>query len=565
MAGLAAAAGPALLVMGQLAGSLKAVREAWPIVAGMAAAGAVPTAVLGASAAGAMADAHTNAARGNTASVATAADRQIDAMVKAQMEHAKSIEALNAVRLKAAPVDQAAFELSIKQAEAHKKGGIAVAAIATATKEAAEELRLATWAEAVQMETRQRGNAAAKSAVSVISDLVNAGEAWGKKLEYMTATQKDSYLSLDFLRRSADGVVDAMRDLIRPSDTLLSIMGALGPKVSTAEDAFEALGIRSQASLNTAVVKARDALNILTEMYRIGKASPEDLMRAQDALRRAQEAAGQGGGQRGRQSPLLQISTIVTDFSRAISDVIFQAKSFGDAMKQVGQSILQSLVRGLVETGVSKAVGALGKLASSSGALGKVLGSIFGGIGGSAAGSAAGSIVGSTAGTAVGGAIGSAAGGAAGGAASGATSAAASGLTGAINLVTGAVSAVANVVQAFQLAHIGKDTGRMEESLRGILNVLALNGGESIHHFAKQSMFANVEVRDYWRTTGHSLLVQMTSSLETMVTRGTSAVTAGGPPITINIYNAQFTDAASLDRQLNEMGRRLREVTGYRR
>lgn len=49
-----------------------------------------------------------------------------------------------------------------------------------------------------------------------------------------------------------------------------------------------------------------------------------------------------------------------------------------------------------------------------------------------------------------------------------------------IQLIAAVGSSIATIIQTFQLHGIGKDTGKMEESLRGILNIIGLNGDESV-------------------------------------------------------------------------------------
>jgi hypothetical protein len=322
-----------------------------------------------------------------------------------------------------------------------------------------------------------------------------------------------------------------------------------------AEEAFRTLGISSQAEMDATIRKAEQAYDLIYELYLIGKATTEDLNRADEALARAKgsrststSGGGGGGGSQTRQ-PLLQVSTVVTDLSRGLTDLIFKGGKFGEVMKNVGVEIGKSLVRNVLEAGLMKIGKYLADLASKAvPALGRALGGIFGG-GASAAGGATGGIGGT------------------GGGAGGAMGAVSSGISGVVSAVSGVVTAAASVVQAFQLAGIGKDTGRMEESLRGILNVLALNGAESIHSFAKATQFATLGLRDYWITTGHTMLVKMSSSLDVLVAKASVPAVAatGGAPINITIQGGIYSaDPASMDRFVDEIARRIRERTGYR-
>lgn len=147
-----------------------------------------------------------------------------------------------------------------------------------------------------------------------------------------------------------------------------------------------------------------------------------------------------------------QVSTVITDLSRGITDVIFKGGNLGDMFANVAKQAAQSITRLLIE-------GALKKLTDKLFDVGGLMGKVFGGatsVGGtvfSAAGSAGGSVAG---------AAGSAASSGIGGAASAATSSIA-GIVGAVGSV---VSAVSGVIGNFQMMGMNKSLDLIEKEVR---------------------------------------------------------------------------------------------------
>ena len=158
-----------------------------------------------------------------------------------------------------------------------------------------------------------------------------------------------------------------------------------------------------------------------------------------------------------------QVSTVITDLSRGITDVIFKGGKLTDMFKNVDLQAAQSITRLLIE-------GALTKLTSKLLDVGGLMGKVFGGatsVGGSvfsAASSAGGSVAGA-AGSAAGG-IGSAAGGIAGGAGQAAGALASGGITAIVGAVSGVVSAVSGVISNFQFMAMNKTLDLIEHEVR---------------------------------------------------------------------------------------------------
>jgi len=146
-----------------------------------------------------------------------------------------------------------------------------------------------------------------------------------------------------------------------------------------------------------------------------------------------------------------QVSTVITDLSRGITDIIFKGGKLGDMFANVAKQAAQSITRLLIE-------GALKKLTDKLFDVGGLMGKVFGGatsVGGSVFSAA------SSAGGSVAGAAGSAAGGI-----GGAASAASSSLAGIVGAVGSVVSAISGVIGNFQMAGINKTLDLIEKEVR---------------------------------------------------------------------------------------------------
>lgn len=146
-----------------------------------------------------------------------------------------------------------------------------------------------------------------------------------------------------------------------------------------------------------------------------------------------------------------QVSTVITDLSRGITDVIFKGGKLTDMFKNVALQAAQSITRLLIE-------GALKKLTDKLFDVGGLMGKVFGGatsVGGSVFSAA------SSAGGSVAGAAGSASGGI-----GGAASAVGSSLAGVVGAVGSVVSAVSGVIGNFQMAGMNKTLDLIEKEVR---------------------------------------------------------------------------------------------------
>jgi tape measure domain-containing protein len=135
-----------------------------------------------------------------------------------------------------------------------------------------------------------------------------------------------------------------------------------------------------------------------------------------------------------------QVSTITTDFSRAVVNIIRGTESIGEAMTKVGRAAVDGLLRTGIEFAVNEGIKLLGKLLNSMGGVASKIGGILGGTGG-----------GGTSGGGAQGGVGSA------------VSAASGGILG---MVTSIGSLVSGVIGNFQMAGMNKTLDLIEKEVR---------------------------------------------------------------------------------------------------
>lgn len=232
-----------------------------------------------------------------------------------------------------------------------------------------------------------------------------------------------------------------------------------------------------------------------------------------------------------------QVSTVVTDLSRGITDVIFKGGKLGDMFVNVAKQAAQSITRLLIE-------GALTKLTSKLLDVGGLMGKVFGGatsVGGSVFSAA------SSAGGSVAGAAGSIGGGAAGAAGSVGGAVASGGTTAIVGAVAGVVSAVSSVIGNFQMAHMNTALGRIEESTRYV-KIWTGEQSQSLLWCAQKST-------EYLGYAVKSL--DMIGLLNSQML-GTMQAGMGGGGTTINMAGAYLLTDAALDDFIERFTRRLK-------
>ena len=231
------------------------------------------------------------------------------------------------------------------------------------------------------------------------------------------------------------------------------------PGTVQTDAALKTAGIVPYDQLRAQAQKAGDLYEQVNKEVQAGTRSAEDAKKAYEAWTEAeQKAAGittktakesEGAWKRlGR-----QVSTIKTDFSRAIADLAFQGGKVGEIFKNIGIEIGKSLTRFAIEEGIDLVIKSLGKLLVKVVDVGGVFAKVFG-TASDKVGKAAGQL-GSAAASGGGGGEEALAGGQSGGG------------------ILGILANVSSVLQYLQGRRMEQDIGRIEVTSRGILNDLA--------------------------------------------------------------------------------------------
>jgi tape measure domain-containing protein len=227
-----------------------------------------------------------------------------------------------------------------------------------------------------------------------------------------------------------------------------------------------------------------------------------------------------------------QVSTIVTDLSRGLADIIVSGGKVGQKFEELGKQIAKSLIRTVIENGINQVIKALGGLLSNLGGVAGAIGGLFGGTA-KAATSAIPGVVGGAA-SAAGAAVPAVAGGAS-TAVGGAAAAASGGATAIVGAVAGVASAISGIIGNFQFAAMNKTLDLIEKEVRY----------SQIHllHLLEKNNEYLPKLKDIWE------------SLIRMETRQ-MGLAGGGGAVTINISTTgdtrQLLDA--LTRELKLLG-----------
>jgi hypothetical protein len=226
-----------------------------------------------------------------------------------------------------------------------------------------------------------------------------------------------------------------------------------------------------------------------------------------------------------------QVSTIVTDLSRGLADIIVSGGKVGQKFEELGKQIAKSLVRTIIENGINKVIAALGGLMANLGGVGGALGGLLGGTGARTATSAIPGVLGGAANAAIP-AITAAAPASSG---LGSAMAAANPVTAVVNAVAGVATAVSSIISNFQFSAMNKTLDLIEKEVRY----------SQIHllHLLEKNNEYLPKLKDIW------------DSLIRMETRQ-MGLAGGGGAVTINISTTgdtrQLLDA--LTRELKLLG-----------
>jgi hypothetical protein len=327
---------------------------------------------------------------------------------------------------------------------------------------------------------------------------------------------------------------------------LIDGLGAIRPKTLEVADSFDFARERAMMAIGDIQLAAASARNLdLGQLIMTGEPRRDDgaltgAEQARSAKRNAEMIKILSGNaasdwKKTQQAISRQVSTIVTDLSRGLADIIVSGGKVGQKFEELGKQIAKSLVRTIIENGINKVIGALGGLMANLGGVGGALGGLLGGTGARTATSAIPGVLGGGANAAMGAipGISSAAGSASSG--MGSAMAAANPVTAVVNAVAGVATAVSSIISNFQFAAMNKTLDLIEKEVRY----------SQIHllHLLEKNNEYLPKLKDIW------------DSLIRMEARG-MAVGGGGGAVTINISTTgdtrQLLDA--LTRELKLLG-----------
>lgn len=386
---------------------------------------------------------------------------------------AQNTEAWAVATSKLVPPMSAAAKAALALSVAQKQKNDALKATTQVGGAAAETTKRVTLESLLAADALDRQKDAINRTVKSVNDMIFAGQGWGKAIEYAKVTIEGSLFSLSELKDITDAVVDSQTnhaDILERLNRGWNEVTAIG---GSYENVLAQIGITSQKTLDAEVTRLEILTQMLWEYFDAGKASATEVEAAFEKLEQAKQRAGQASEGMVQQTTAntkkagdawkgfgQQVSTVVTDLSRGIADVIFSGKKMGEMFRQIGIDIAKSLYRYLIEQGIRLAIAEIGKLISKLGSLGQAIGGIFGG-----ASSAAGGVAG---------AAGSAAGSTAGG-----VSAAVGGALGVVSAIGSIGTMISGIIGNFQMARQENTLNAIEQSVRKTWITVG-EGGESI-------------------------------------------------------------------------------------
>lgn len=323
------------------------------------------------------------------------------------------------------------------------------------------------------VEIQERTKAAIGKVKDVMYEYITAGSIYGKQIEMQRAPLTELAIAADDYRLALAKTrfeLEAMGKM-PPLQMATPTQPARQGTVFETDDILRRAGGTSARESRARVDQLEADLQRVKQLNQEGKATGNDVIAVQKALDEEYRKLGQTATVSGKaqKEAIRQVSLVLTDLSRGITDVIFKGGKFGDVMKNVALEAAKSITRILIE-------GALMKLGKTLLGIGSTSASVFGGIssaigglfgGGAKSGgmifSAAGS--GAQAAGGISGMLGGA-GSAAGSVGSAAGSIVGAGVSGVAGIVTGAVSAVSGIIGNFQMMGMNKTLDLIEKSTR---------------------------------------------------------------------------------------------------
>lgn len=316
------------------------------------------------------------------------------------------------------------------------------------------------------VEIQERVKSAVGKVKDVMYEYITAGSIYGKQIETQRAPLAELAIAADDYRLA-----------LAKTRFELEAMGKMPPiqmgtptqptrqgTVFETDDILRRAGGTSARESRARVDQLEADLQRVKQLNQEGKATGNDVIAVQKALDEEYRKLGQSATVSGKaqKEAIRQVSLVMTDLSRGITDVIFKGGKFGDMIKNVALEAAKSITRILIEGALMKLGKTLLGLGTTStnvfGGISKAIGGLFGSgskggspifsaasgasdlgaaavKGGSSAGSVAGSVVGA-------------------------------GITGVVGAVAGVASAVSGIIGNFQMHGMNKTLDLIEKSTR---------------------------------------------------------------------------------------------------
>lgn len=313
----------------------------------------------------------------------------------------------------------------------------------------------------VYVESLERVKAAVGKIKDVMYEWSIQGTSLGKMLEYHRAPLDNLAIAADDYRLA----LSKARFELEALGKMPAIQMATPTQperrgtILEAGDILRDIGGSDPVELRRKADQAAAGYERLIELQKQGKATTSQVKAAYEAWGKAEQAASgrASASAKAQAAALRQVSTVITDLSRGITDVIFKGGNLAKMFQDVAMQAAQSITRLLIE-------GALKKLSDKLFEVGGVAGKVFGGGTGTIMSAAPGAAKPAISG---------------GGGMGGAVGAASGGVMGAVTMVSGIVSAVSGVIGNFQMAGMNKTLDLIEKEVRysqiHLLNLLEKN------------------------------------------------------------------------------------------
>jgi tape measure domain-containing protein len=365
---------------------------------------------------------------------------------------------------------------------AYKRGEVDLRTLTEATQKYQDEVKkLASVPEPPKLTfAKQIGDAATKQAEADVLAFTTAAFDAEAQIKMLSRTiSVDLNPVVDTLSAKLKGTFrDPISELLKLNATLVTTQAQIDqvnqtltaatrspvrnlqvPGTVATDVSLKTAGIVPYDQLRAQAQKAGDLYEQVNNEVKAGTRSAADAKKAYEAWTEAEaraagitlertKATGSAWKALGR-----QVSTVVTDLSRSLADVIFQGGKVKDIFRSIGIDIAKSITRYAIEGGINLLIESLGKLLLKVVDVGGTFAKIFGSAG-EKVGKAAGSL-GSTAASSGGGEEALAGGGGGGGG------------------ILGILSQVSTVLQYLNSRRMEQDIGRIEVTTRGMLNELS--------------------------------------------------------------------------------------------